>query len=316
MDKNIDKKQPNVSVIMAAKNVQDYIAIAIESIINQTYSDWEMIIVNDGSTDQTASIVQKYSDANNRIKLISNKESVGQAIARNTAVEQSTGKYLAILDADDVAMPDRIEVQVDYLDKNPGIAAIGGHAEIIDSKGSTLGIKRKALNIDAIRFSLLLQNQFIHSTMMIRRGVFDAFGGYDNTFLYAEDYDLWSKILEKNIVLNIDKVVSKFRIQPGSVTSMSATQKVQLRNNMVIVYRNVRNLVDYSDSQIQSMYDMVNNYLNILQTIPAFFLYFKLSRKYINRYNENIDVNRQLQIILVNRLKYTFIKPIKKLLKK
>jgi glycosyltransferase involved in cell wall biosynthesis len=301
---------------MAAKNVQDYIAIAIESIINQTYSDWEMIIVNDGSTDQTASIVQKYSDANNRIKLISNKESVGQAIARNTAVEQSTGKYLAILDADDVAMPDRIEVQVDYLDKNPEIAAIGGHAEIIDAKGSTLGIKRKALNIDAIRFSLLLQNQFIHSTMMIRRDVFDTFGGYNNAFLYAEDYDLWSKILEKNIILNIDKIVSKFRIQPGSVTSMSATQKVQLRNNMVIVYRNVRNLVDYSDSQIQSMYDMVNNYLNILQTIPAFFLYFKLSRKYINRYNENIDVNRQLQIILINRLKYTLIKPIKKLLKK
>ena len=316
MDKDLNTKEPLVSVIMAAKNVEKYISEAIDSVINQTYKNWELIIVDDGSNDTTLSIINDYTKNDSRIKIIHNEKSVGQAFARNTAVKNSSGDFLAILDADDIAMPDRITEQVHFLENNPNVSAIGGHAEIIDDNGKSLGIKRKALNIDAIRFSLLLQNQFIHSTMMIRRGVFNKFGGYDNNFIYAEDYDLWSKIIEKNIVLNIDKVVSKFRIQPGSVTKMKDTQIIQLKNNMVVVFRNVRNLVDYTDDQIQKMYDMVNNYLTILRTIPAFYLYFKLSRQYINMYNENKDVSRQIKVILVNRLKYTLIRPIKKLLNK
>ncbi len=316
MDKDLNTKELLVSVIMAAKNVEKYISEAIDSVINQTYKNWELIIVDDGSNDTTLSIINSYIKNDSRIKIIRNEKSLGQAIARNTAVKNSSGDFLAILDADDIAMPDRIMEQVLFLGNNPNVSAVGGHAEIIDENGKSLGIKRKALNIDAIRFSLLLQNQFIHSTMMIRRDVFNKFGGYDNDFLYAEDYDLWSKIIEKNIVLNIDKVVSKFRIQPGSVTKMKDTQIIQLKNNMVVVFRNVRNLVDYTDDQIQKMYDMVNNYLTILQTIPAFYLYFKLSRQYINMYNENKDVSRQIKVILVNRLKYTLIRPIKKLLNK
>lgn len=316
MDKDLKTKEPLVSVIMAAKNVENYISEAIDSVVNQTYKNWELIVVDDGSNDSTLSIINSYAKNDSRIKIIRNEKSVGQAIARNTAVKDSSGDFLAILDADDIAMPDRIVEQVLFLGNNPKVSAIGGHAEIIDENGKSLGVKRKALNIDAIRFSLLLQNQFIHSTMMIRRDVFDKFGGYDNNFLYAEDYDLWSKIIEKNIILNIDKVVSKFRIQPGSVTKMKDTQIIQLSNNMVVVFRNVRNLVDYTDDQIQKMYDMVNNYLTILQTIPAFYLYFKLSRQYINMYNENKDVSRQIKVILINRLKYTLIRPIKKLLNK
>ncbi len=316
MDKDLKTKEPLVSVIMAAKNVEKYISEAIDSVINQTYKNWELIIVDDGSNDTTLSIIHSYVKNDSRIKIICNEKSVGQAIARNTAVKNSSGDFLAILDADDIAMPDRITGQVHFLENNPNVSAIGGHAEIIDENGKSLGIKRKALNIDAIRFSLLLQNQFIHSAMMIRRDVFNKFGGYDNDFLYAEDYDLWCRIIEKNIILNINKVVSKYRIQPGSVTKMKDTQRIQLRNNMVVVFRNVRNLVDYTDDQIQKMYDLVNNYLTILQTIPAFYLYFRLSRKYINMYNENKDVSRQIRVILINRLKYTFERPIKKLLHK
>ena len=316
MDKDLNTKETLVSVIMAAKNVDKYISEAIDSVINQTYKNWELIVVDDGSNDNTPSILENYARNNNKIKVLHNETSTGQAIARNTAVQNSNGYFLAILDADDVAMPDRLEHQVNFLVNNPKILAIGGHAEIIDANGKSLGIKRKAMNIDAIRFSLLLQNQFIHSTMMIRREIFDGFGGYNNDFLYAEDYDLWSRIIEKNIIVNIDKVLSKFRIQPGSVTMMTNTQKVQLRNNMVVVFRNVRNLINYTDEQIQRMYDMVNNYLTFFETIPAFYLYFKLSRRYINMYNENADVHKQIKIILINRFKHTFIKSIKEILNK
>ena len=126
MDTNIDmqintKKRPIVSIIMAAYNAEKYIVEAIESVLFQTYSNWELIITDDFSNDETSKIIDEYKKKDNRIKSIRLDKNSGQAIARNKAIEKSLGKYLAILDADDIALPNRLITQVEFLESNKDI---------------------------------------------------------------------------------------------------------------------------------------------------------------------------------------------------
>ncbi|HCJ66447.1 MAG TPA: glycosyl transferase family 2 [Elusimicrobia bacterium] len=192
---------PKVSVIMAAHNEEHNISRTIKSILNQTFSDFEFIIINDGSTDKTDEIIKKYRYEDKRIHIIS-KENTGLADSLNIGIQHSSGEYIARMDADDVADEKRLEIQVNYLDNNPEIVMVGSWCYLIDlDRNIRIECKPPILNED-IRKHLQKDNPFIHSSVMMRKSVINKVGGYDR-IQRMEDYDLWVRITKDYKVANI-----------------------------------------------------------------------------------------------------------------
>lgn len=189
---------PLVSVVMPVYNGEKHVRKAVDSILGQTFKDFELIIVDDGSTDRTPEILNEFTDA--RIRVIGNSTNMGVRRARNRALDAVRGKFIAVQDADDVSMPRRLEKQVQYLERHHGIALIGTDGIEFDEVrevGHRVAIPRSNL---ALKWHLLFQNPFIHSSVMFRTEVITAIDGYSDseTAELAEDYELWSRMLWSN----------------------------------------------------------------------------------------------------------------------
>ena len=225
MDTNINKnkEKPLVSVIMAAYNADKYIAEAIESILSQTYQNWELIIADDASSDKTVEIINEYTKRDSRIKLICQDKNSGPAAARNEAIKKSLGKYIAILDSDDISLPARLEEQVKFLEGHPDFGIIGSWTSVIDETGTETGFAwENTLPAEKIPSMLLFKNYFTNSATMIRKSAIPV-GGYRAEFIPSEDYDLWVRIIKKWSGYNLQKILTKYRVHQDGIS-----QKKQL----------------------------------------------------------------------------------------
>jgi glycosyltransferase EpsE len=283
MDTNINNQKPLVSVIMAAYNADKYIAEAIESVLSQTYSNWELIIADDVSNDKTPEIIKAYKKKDGRVKSIRLNKNSGSAIARNIAIEKSFGKYIAILDSDDIALPDRLTTQVKFLESNKDIDFVGSYVELINEDGKVIGKKKKPLTYEKIKFPILLQIQFVMSAVTLRKEVIVEINGLDNEYLYVEDYDMWDRLLLRGKkCANIPTVLIQHRIQPESVTQMSHTQPIQEQRALDINARSVARFIKIPRDKLINLVNFVNNKpLSILQLFSALKWYKSLAQAYI-----------------------------------
>jgi len=205
---------PKISVLMPVYNGAPYLAAAIVSILEQTEPDFELLIVDDGSTDQTAQIVKTFSDP--RIKYFSQTHQ-GLVPTLNFALDQAQGEYLARLDADDIATNDRLAKQVAFLNQN-NLVAGGTWAEIIDTQGKKIGeVNYPPREAKKIKWFSLWHNPFIHSSMILRRSIVKKVGGYRN-FKHVEDYELWSRIIFRFPTGNLPEQLLKYRLHPQQTT--------------------------------------------------------------------------------------------------
>ncbi|CQR74713.1 glycosyltransferase family 2 protein [Sporomusa ovata] len=180
-----------VSVIMGVYNCESTLEESIESIINQTYNNWELIICDDGSSDRTYDIAQNYAfDYPNKIKLIKNETNLHLAAALNRCLEYATGEYVARMDGDDISLPERFEKQVVFLNSNPQYQVVGAQMISFDEIGEN-GIRSVPEKPD--KTYLRYTPPFAHATIMMRKNVYDKLGGYrvDNEVTRCEDVDLW-----------------------------------------------------------------------------------------------------------------------------
>lgn len=205
---------PKVSVIMPAYNAEVYIGEAIDSVLRQTFSDFELIILDDCSSDNTAGIVKTYEDS--RIVYVKNEKNLGVAGTLNRGLENAGGMYIARMDADDVAMPDRFARQVAYLDQNPSVIACGSNVELIGDVpvGSTTDMP---LDDCPIRLRMAISNPFVHPTMVIRREALQNVR-YDCSFEGREDYRLWMVLSQRGKMENLPQYLLRYRIHRGQVT--------------------------------------------------------------------------------------------------
>jgi len=203
-------KEPLISVIMPVKNAGDFVGAAVESIIDQTYKSWEMIVVDDGSTDETGKILQKFARKDKRITVITNKKSKGIGASLNLALTKAKGKYIARMDGDDISLPNRLATQVAFLQKHPKIVAVGGQAEMIDGEGEIFAYKHFPTDSTKLREMIMWMVPIQHPIMMARGEAYKQCR-YDETFKTAEDVEMFMQLLKFGELGNVPKVVYQYR---------------------------------------------------------------------------------------------------------
>ena len=207
---------PKVTILMPARNAGKYIGEAIQSVLEQTYGDFELLIVDDGSTDDTPMVVRQFSDR--RIRLIS-KENEGISAALNAGLHAAKGIYIARFDADDICFPTRLERQVIFLDGHPAYLIAGSDAEYISENGEHLfHFKCTGHTNREIIGNLYKYCPFIHSAVMYRKEPILRMGGYSRYAHNFEDYLLWVQLLKTGKCCNLPEPLIKVRINPSSVT--------------------------------------------------------------------------------------------------
>ena len=206
--------EPLITVLMPVYNAQRYLAQAIESILAQTYPDFEFLIIDDASTDASREIVLSYADP--RIRLVQNAENLGQSATLNQGLGLAVGDYVAIMHADDVAVPERLAQQVQYLHQHPATAILGGHADYIDAEGNKVGRGiRAAIGYPRILWQFAFRNPMAHSSILLRRRDILQLGAYSTTYFGTQDYDLWCRAAREGLrIENVDRVLIQYRLHP------------------------------------------------------------------------------------------------------
>ena len=181
----------HVTVLMAVYNEAKVVRSALESILKQTYNDWDLLIIDDGSTDGTQQLIQSLAAIDSRIIIIRNTINLGLAASLNRGWKQAKGALIARMDADDVSLPQRFALQVGYLKSHRDVAVLGGGAELIDEEGRLLGVALRPEMHQVLVSKIYKENPFIHPSVMIRRNFLTELGGYDERLRRSQDYDLW-----------------------------------------------------------------------------------------------------------------------------
>jgi len=211
-------KMPFVSVLMPVFNGERYLRPALDSILTQTLTNFEFIVINDGSRDNSAEILEQYATRDRRIRLI-HQENRGLIASLNRGIELAWSEYIARMDADDVSLPSRLEKQHKFLEENPGHALVGTWAHIQVEDSAPDRMHKHPTDSLAAKWALLFNCPFVHSSVMVRRQAVVEAGGYDSGFQQPspEDYDLWSKIARVHEVANLPEILHIYREVKSSI---------------------------------------------------------------------------------------------------
>ncbi|MGH2667330.1 glycosyltransferase family 2 protein [Flavobacterium sp.] len=207
--------KPEISVIMPVYNAEKYLSETIESILNQTYSNFELLILNDKSTDGSKQIIEKYKAKDARIVLIDKEKNVGPANLRNEGFELARTPYIALMDADDIALPTRFEKQITFLKNNPDVGVCGTWMTYFGGKKNK--VISHAETHDAIKVSFLYSCAIGNSTVMLRKENLGSLR-FENEYVPVEDYDLWSRLLTKTKFHNIQESLINYRLHPNNIS--------------------------------------------------------------------------------------------------
>jgi glycosyltransferase involved in cell wall biosynthesis len=280
-----------VSIIMTVFNGERFLREAIESILAQTYANLELIIIDDGSTDSSLAIINSFDD--DRIVLLINESNKGQSYSRNRGIKESSGEYIAIMDADDIALPKRLEIQYEYLKSNTEISLCGSWIEVIGEEGDFKKIRKVPTENFEIKADLIFNCPIIHPTVMFVKKDFVENGFfYDEKFKYAQDMELWSRAMFKLNFGNIPEPLLKMRF--GNSLSISFKYRTEQQYFGGVIVNNTLNRLG-----IIEKWDFTNS-----------FYYKTLIYKRILK-SENLKVPTK---VLKNKLGSYFPKRIEKLI--
>lgn len=286
--------KPIISVVMSVYNGEKYLREAIDSILSQTFTDFEFIIVDDGSTDNSLEIIKSYNDA--RIVMI-NQKNAGAAAGRNNAIQNANCDYIAILDADDIAMHDRLEIQYKYLINNPCCVAVGTNAEIIDKNGTYIYTRSLPQTSLELINGLPHQIPFIHPSVMMRKKALVEAGMYPDVPI-AQDLFLFNKIARYGDFANINKPLIRYRYSPSASTRRSKTTQKVVKEAVQFYYEHDR----LTDDHINAIKESINK-TNMPEKYYQYYLL--LAKKYLwNNYQPALS---RKNILLALKYKKTEI---------
>jgi glycosyltransferase involved in cell wall biosynthesis len=210
-------KNTPISVVMSVFNGEVFLEQAIESMLNQSFGDFEFVIIDDGSTDRTPEILSDYRHRDTRIKVFRH-DNKGRAESLNVGIGLATGKYIARMDADDIALPHRLEKQIEFIQNHADVGVLGAAYELIDAGGQVINVFRPPLTDSEIRLLMLHYNPMCHPAILMRRDVVLASGGYRAPLLDADDYDLFLRMADRSKLANLGDIVLQYRVHANQVS--------------------------------------------------------------------------------------------------
>ncbi len=269
---NIHKSHPLVSILLNCYNADQFIFKAIDSVLRQSYSNWELIIWDDASTDNTLKILDKYKDK--RIYIFKNKKNIGLGKSRIQAIKKLKGDLISIIDADDVFHPKKIYKQVEAFNKNEKISICSTYTKIFDNNNNLSHIFASDLNDNQLQKRLKLKNSLPHSSIMYKRVHAEKVGWYSDKLEFAQDYDLTIKLINEGN-LHVIKEFLTFIYQPNNNMSKSQTlKKLTIEENINISEKiiNSNNLEKNEIYILKIIIDIYKIKLNLLNLKENFFM--------------------------------------------
>ncbi len=216
---------PETSVIMSVYNTECYLAEAVESILGQTYRDFEFVIINDGSTDGTGRILADFRKKDDRIVILENPRNIGVSKSLNIALRAARGKYIARMDPDDISRKDRLLMQISYMREHPEVGLLGSFIESIDEGGTVTGRWVYPTDIISIKWRLIFSNALAHPSVVYKKDLVLSCGGYDESLLSGIDYDLWVRLSRVTLIHQMTDYLVKWRTNRDSMTYKHADRK-------------------------------------------------------------------------------------------
>ena len=218
---------PLITVLMAVYNGGKYLKSSVQSVLNQTYKDFEFLIINDCSTDDSVKIIESFNDK--RIIVYNNEKNIGQTKSLNVGLKLARGKYVARMDADDMAFPMWLDKLVKYILEHPEYVAVSSYAAVIDGLGNPQRILKTSINFQQIIVSLFFAKVMNHVGAVIKKEAIIEKGGYNENFITSQDYELWSSLIRTNYkVTNIPEVLVSIRVHKNSVGFIEESRKALL----------------------------------------------------------------------------------------
>ena len=246
------KKSPKISLIMSVYNGEDYLAEAIDSVLKQTFTDWELIVINDCSTDSTGEILEKFAAMDERVKVYPNEVNLRLPSSLNRAMTFAQGKYIARMDADDICLPDRLEKQYAFMEENPQVAL--SSCRFMTLKNGTVssgGCGGRSEN-EYIRALLLVTNPILHPGIIAKADVIKNLG-YDKSFTCTEDMEIWTRfVLENHKIEILSEYLMIYRLHDKQITE--TTLEKQHREVVAIQKKYMGKLLDMMSSQQEEFY--------------------------------------------------------------
>ncbi len=271
---------PLVSIILPTYNGAAIISRAISSVLAQEYENWELIIVSDGSTDDTKSVIENFSRTEKRIVFVTNEHNEGIQKTLNNGIRVAKGEYIARIDDDDQWVdPLKLSAQVDFLEQNPEYVLVGTDATVADENGVVLSKNIMPKTDKAIRAKILSKNCFLHSTILVKKSVVDTVGGYseEKDTRHAEDYDLWLKMGAEGKFANLEMKSTILMTHSNSLTSQNRVSQARHVFHCVIVHR--KRYPNFLFGYIVSLTRLVFFYLLNVVPIPKS-LWYMIQRIY------------------------------------
>ena len=233
---------PLVTVLMTVYNGVEYLETSVQSIINQTFKDFEFLIINDCSTDDSVKIIESFNDK--RIIIYNNENNLGQTKSLNIGLKLAKGKYIARIDADDVAFPIWLEKLVNYIREHTEYAAVSPNVVIIDSVDKRKKIRRVPASFHEIIFHIFYDSPMNHVGVLMNKDLILRHGGYDEEFKITQDYELWSSLVRNNYsITNIPDVLMSCRVHSLSTLFMEAGKKA-LKEKSETIFRNINSFTN------------------------------------------------------------------------
>ncbi len=235
---------PLVTVLMTVYNGGEYLRTSVPGILNQTFKDFELLIINDCSTDDSVKIIKSFNDK--RIIIHNNEKNLGQTKSLNVGLRLARGKYIARMDADDMAFPLWLEKLVYFMEDHPEYVVVGPAATVIDANSKIKNVIFSPDNIDTIIFRIFFETPLNHVGSLMNKEAILKIGGFNESFLVAQDFELWSSIIRNNLKLtSIPDVLVAVRLHEKSLTALASNTRSITEPGQTI-YKNVRCLTDFN----------------------------------------------------------------------
>jgi len=279
--------KPLISVIMPVYNASKYLNESIQSILNQTYKNFEFLIFNDGSTDQSHEIILQYTDS--RIRYFHHEQNSGYVKHLNEGIQQAKGEFIARMDADDISLPDRFEKQVKNLLDNPQIALLGGTYNVMDENNQIIKNCPSFISEPIeIKAKLFFYNCFGHPTVMMRKSILKEYQ-YNTDFIPAEDYLLWWQLAQKHLLSNIPDVVLLYREHSEGISKQKKDKQREAEKKIYRIILEDFGFSKVTDEQLNLHHDML--YYKVKNSY-SFTEFINIAKWLVKLYNQNNRTNR------------------------